>query len=89
MTATEAQAISKLFENPSNASSSKIIVGGAKFSPTEVSDSLIAATGGSRGLYLCKSEQAIVVALHDETMPAEKCKAHALQASGYFRDLGF
>ena len=64
-----------------------IIVGGVQFEPKDVGESLISGTKDTRGVFLCRSKAAIIVALHDGSMPSQKCKAYALEAAAYFKDL--
>ncbi|KAH7815646.1 profilin [Monocercomonoides exilis] len=89
LSAGEAQNIAKLFSNPASAFATGVMVGGVKFFCTRASDDTIAARKDQRGLFLCKSDKAIVVALHDETMNAGTCSTFAGKAADYFRSLGF
>jgi hypothetical protein len=64
-------------------------VGGVKFLVTRAAEDTIAARKEARGLFLCKSDKAIVVALHDASMNAGTCSTLAGKAADYFKTLGF
>ena len=85
----EAVACANLLKHPSEAFGLGVTVAGTKYLVTRASDEVIAARKGSNGLFLYKSNKAIVLALHDETMNAGTCSTYAGKACDYFKGLGF
>ncbi|KAK2961404.1 putative profilin I [Blattamonas nauphoetae] len=85
----ESAALAKLFSNPASAFQTGVTVAGVKYLCTRASEDTIAARKEANGLFLVKSNKAIVLALHDESMAAGTCNAFAGKAADYFKGLGY
>jgi profilin len=89
LTAPEAKTIASVVKKPDSAFSTGIVVGGAKYLATRASDDLIAARKGQYGLFLIKTNKAVVLAIHDQTQDAGTISALAGKAADYFKSINY